>query len=115
MRKKAFEELNDGNMFVGEKQTLRDDKRKKIGSEFKIVQRLRFKYKHIRERDFNFYGSWDSKLDIKVLTYRTTEPGENTIVKIGKSYYDVIRTDYDLTGRHMYWYLSKRSDGDWLS
>ncbi|MCR1955393.1 phage head closure protein [Clostridioides mangenotii] len=106
------EELNSGILFYGTKETKRDNLGKNPKTKFIDEGRLKFKYKSIREMDYNQYYGISNKLDIKVKAYYVKNIEESHIVQIADDYFDIVKIDYDNERMYMYLYLAKRRSLD---
>ena len=106
------EELNSGLLLYGTKETVRDSLGKNPKTDLTVEGRLKFKYKSIREMDYNQYYGISNKLDIKVKAYYVMNIEESHIVKIDKYFFDIVKIDYDNERKYMYLYLARKRSLD---
>lgn len=106
------EELNSGLLYFGSKKTKRDDKRRVTGNEFLPLGRLKYKVKSFKYEDFTSYFGIETRVDIKVKTYRAKNIEKSLLIKIDNDYFDIIHIDHDMSGMYMFLYLQKRSGLD---
>lgn len=103
------EELNDGLLYFGNKKTVRDNKKIVAETKFIPLGKLKYKIKNFRYEDFTSYFGIESRVDVKVKTYKVKNLEKSLLIKMSDDYYDIIHIDYDNTGRYMFLYLQKRS------
>jgi len=103
------EELNSGQMQYGYDEHVRE-KTKLVESIFKPVGTLNFKYKTLRESDYNLYSSLDKVITKKIKTYYVPDMERTHKVIINGNVdekYDITSIDPDAELRFLYIYLER--------
>ncbi|SFH68639.1 phage head closure protein [Pisciglobus halotolerans] len=107
MKFKDEERFNDGLLEFGRTETVRNAEKKIIGERFILNGSLFFNYTTIRQVDFDFYGTHDKTVDLKVKTFYVKGIEESHKVLIDEVLYDITDTDPTTDRRYLFWYLQR--------
>lgn len=91
----------DGILKYGEVETIYDNARKKIGEDFKVLEKLMFEKMSIREQDYVLANSLGKTLDLKVKV-PLRKLGTDKKIKIDNVIYDIYRIDEDDFNTYLY-------------
>lgn len=107
LRNSVEELLNDGHLLYGQRKTVRDELKKKIGESFVVDGSLFFNYQTINASFDQFVVGNIGSVDLKIKCYNTSQLEKSHIVKIDEVDYEVLEIDPDKSRKYAFVFLRK--------
>ncbi|EEO6590791.1 phage head closure protein [Listeria monocytogenes] len=109
MQKVSHDTFNDGVLFYGISETVRDSNRKRIGANFVAKGKLFYEEMSMRDQDVMRINAMGKDLNLKIKTHYRKEATSYQKIQIEGIQYEVSYLDKDRNVR-LFWYLTRSGD-----